>query len=92
MTDKMDLSEPVLLEAARRSSAALDGIVIGPGDRGGETDTPETAETRDQAIERLSHYSGLDYEAARRAEAKRLGFRASVLDEAALATWWRAAS
>ncbi len=74
MTDKMDLSEPVLLEAARRSSAALDGIVIGPGDRGGETDTPTMEGTRDETIERLSHYGRLDYEAARRKEARRLGF------------------
>ena len=54
MTDKMDLNEPVLLEEARSRKAAseasdvLEGVIMLPGDRVGETDIPATEETREE--------------------------------------------
>ncbi len=40
-----------------------------------------TAETTGEAIERLSQLSDMEYEAVRREEARRLGFRVGVLDD-----------
>ncbi len=74
---------PTPLDEARRRRKAEPEPNVAPGrDDNVDQTITETPETRDETIERLSHYSSLDYEAVRGEEARRLGFRVDVLDEA----------
>ena len=67
---------PIPIDEARRRRKAEQEPNVTPGrdDNVDETIT-ETAETHDETIDRLSQLSGLEYEAVRKEEARRLSFR-----------------